>query len=138
LLLKNGINVKGYFIYGFPGETEADFEMTYQLAEHLKAVSVDYGTIFRTSVFQYRPYHGTELYHQILENEKDGVNNILPVKPNAELSHLVGRLQFNFHSGNLSAAPIQVVQEYIYKTSNLNSLCIFGFNEPPNNNSNTN
>lgn len=126
LLLKNGINVKGYFIFGFPGETEEDFKMTYELAAHLKDVSLRNGSVFRSSVFQYRPYHGTELYHEIQENEKQIVNKILPVTPNEELSELVGRLQFNFHSGNFSAAPLQVVQEYIYKTSNLDSLCIFG------------
>lgn len=131
LLLKNGINVKGYFIYGFPGETEADFEMTYELAAHLKAVSIEFGTIFRTSVFQYRPYHGTELYHQIVQNQKAGVNKIQSVEPDPELSDLVGRLQFNFHSGNLSAAPVEVVRDYIYRTTNLNSaLIIFGSNEP--------
>jgi radical SAM superfamily enzyme YgiQ (UPF0313 family) len=139
LLLKNGINVKGYFIYGFPDETEADFDMTYKLAEHLKAVSIEFGTVFRTSVFQYRPYHGTELYHQIVQNQKDGVNKIQAVKPDPELSDLVGRLQFNFHSGNLSAAPIDVVRDYIYRTTNLNSaLIIFGSNEPTKRNSNPN
>lgn len=131
LLLKNGINVKGYFIYGFPGETEADFEMTYKLAEHLKSVSIEFGTVFRTSVFQYRPYHGTELYHQIVQNQKQGVNKIQSVAPDPELSDLVGRLQFNFHSGNLSAAPVEVVRDYIYRTTNLNSaFIIFGSNEP--------
>jgi anaerobic magnesium-protoporphyrin IX monomethyl ester cyclase len=138
LLLKNGVNVKGYFIYGFPEENEEDFKLTLELAEHLKAVSLEFGTVFRTSVFQYRPYHGTELYHQIIENEKADVNKILPVQPNAELSHLVGRLQFNLHSGNLSAASIEVVQDYIYKTLNLNSLCIFGLNGSSKQSFNTN
>lgn len=138
LLLKNGINVKGYFIYGFPGETEADFEMTYKLAEHLKSVSTEFGSVFRASVFQYRPYHGTELYHQIVQNEKEDVNKIRSIEPNPELSDLVGRLQFNFHSGNLSSAPIKVLQDYIYRTTNLNTpLIIFGSNEPTKRNFNT-
>jgi anaerobic magnesium-protoporphyrin IX monomethyl ester cyclase len=126
LLLKNGINVKGYFIFGFPGETEEDFEMTYTLALYLKNESLKYGTVFRPSVFQYRPYHGTALYHTLEKYEKSDVHNIISTEPNRELSELVGRLQFNFHSGNFSDAPIQAVHDYILKTSNLNSLSIFG------------
>lgn len=134
LLLRNGINVKGYFIFGFPEETEADFKMTYELAHYLKDESVKYKTVFRTSVFQYRPYHGTELYKSIKDYEKHFVNKILPTIPNPALSGLIGRLQFNFHSGNYSCAEIQVVQDYIYKTSNLNTLCIFGLDDEPKNN----
>ena len=38
-VFKAGINMKGYFIYGFPNETIEDMEMTYQLAEKLKNLS---------------------------------------------------------------------------------------------------
>ena len=123
-LFKIGISVKGYFVYGFPDETEKDFEMTYELANFLKHQSLKYGTSFRTSVFQFRPYHGTELY-RFIEKNKGSIINVNPVEPNEELSSLVGRIQFNFHSGNYSDADIDTVYKYIYKTINLNSSELF-------------
>lgn len=118
-----GIHMKGYFIYGFPDETQADMEMTYQLALKLKGMSKQHGVVFRTSVFQYRPYHGTQLYHDL---EVRG-NNLLvqSVQPNDGLSALVGRLQFNFHSGNYSKVDDNMLHDYIYRTINLNDGKIF-------------
>ena len=98
-VLKAGISIKGYFIYGFPDETKSDFELTYQLASELTEIAKKYGVKFRTSVFQFRPYHGTELFHRLKDK---GLNEerIMQVEGNDKLSSLVGRLQFNFHTGN--------------------------------------
>ncbi|HYV90820.1 MAG TPA: radical SAM protein [Chitinophagales bacterium] len=129
-LLRNGINVKGYFIYGFPEETKEDMEMTYALALHLKEVSLKHGSYFRTSVFQFRPYHGTELYHDIESKFGDSsFAQVSAVQPNKKLSDMVGRLQFNFHSGNYSKEDIETVQMFIYKTTNLAPARIFALNE---------
>lgn len=125
LLLRNGIDVKGYFIYGFPTETKTDFDMTHALAKHFKDFSIKMGSNFRTSVFQYRPYHGTELYHKIDAGDKSGVKSIQNIEPNIDLSGKIGRLQFNFHSGNFSEEDISVVQDYIVQTTKLNTLRIF-------------
>jgi anaerobic magnesium-protoporphyrin IX monomethyl ester cyclase len=126
MLLKHGINVKGYFIYGFPKETVEDFEQTYSLARFFKDVSLENGTSFRTSVFQFRPYHGTELYHSLETEYGDTTfSKVSTIEPNGELSDMVGRIQFNFHSGNYSYEHIDVVQKYIYDTTNLNSVRIF-------------
>lgn len=118
-----GINMKGYFIYGFPDETIEDMDMTYQLALKLKEIAEANGVIFRTSVFQYRPYHGTQIYHDL---EIKG-NNLLtsPIQPNPDLSELVGRLQFNFHNGNYSSVDNKILHSYIYRTINLNDGKIF-------------
>ena len=125
-VLENGINIKGYFIYGFPDETEADFKMTYDLASSLKQMSLIYKSRFRTSVFQFRPYHGTELYHDLeLRNEAQNFSKVISVEPNKDLSKLVGRLQFNFHSGNFSNEDIETVHKYIYLTTDLNSTELF-------------
>ncbi|MCC6463047.1 MAG: B12-binding domain-containing radical SAM protein [Saprospiraceae bacterium] len=122
-VFRAGINIKGYFIFGFPGETEEDMEMTYQLAMELKQLSLDNGVNFRTSVFQYRPYHATQIYHHL---EAQGKNLwVTNMAPNAELTSLVGRYQFNFHSGNFSAVEYQVVESYICRTINLNGSNIF-------------
>ena len=123
-IFRAGINLKGYFIYGFPGETEEDMEQTFKLAVELKHLSICYGVNFRTSVFQYRPYHGTQIYHD-LENEGKNLK-VLSVAPNKDLSSLVGRLQFNFHSGNYSSVSNLTVHDYIYRTINLNDGNIFG------------
>jgi len=122
-VFKVGINMKGYFIYGFPEETKEDMEMTFQLAKRLKEIAISYDTNFRTSVFQYRPYHGTQIYHDL---EIRGQNlRVQQVHPNQELSELVGRLQFNFHSGNYSKVEDYVLHDYIYRTINLNDGKIF-------------
>jgi radical SAM superfamily enzyme YgiQ (UPF0313 family) len=122
-VFKAGINMKGYFIYGFPGETAEDMEMTFQLAVTLKEISISCGVNFRTSVFQYRPYHGTQIYHDL---EIKGSNlKITHVQENQALSGLVGRLQFNFHSGNYSKVDDKQLHDYIYRTINLNDGKIF-------------
>ena len=117
-VMQAGISLKTYFIYGFPDEDEADMEQTYQLAVALKEIADRYGVGFRTSVFQYRPYHGTELYHRL---EDSGALNqdVTSVEPNIELSDQIGRLQFNFHSGNQSNVAQSVLHDYIYRTTNL-------------------
>jgi anaerobic magnesium-protoporphyrin IX monomethyl ester cyclase len=127
-VFRAGINIKGYFIYGFPGETEEDMSMTYNLALRLKKIALEHEVNFRTSVFQFRPYDGTELHHRL---ESEGVNLIVQqVAPNPELSDLVGRLQFNFHSGNYSAVDNQMLNSYIYRTTNLNGGKLFADLQP--------
>ncbi|MBZ0203272.1 MAG: radical SAM protein [Ignavibacteria bacterium] len=128
-LFRVGISVKAYFIFGFPSENEEDFKMTYDLASYLKEESVKHGVQFRTSVFQFRPYHGTELYHKII-SDKEQVDKLVTTEPNEKLSELVGRIQFNFHSGNLSDEDINTVHKYIYLTSNLTPLKIYENNYP--------
>ena len=122
-VFKAGINMKGYFIYGFPGETKVDMQQTFELASELKRLAFIYGVNFRTSVFQYRPYHSTQIYHDL---EVQGKNlNVTQIAPNQTLSQLVGRQQFNFHSGNYSAEDYQTVEGYIYRTINLNGNNVF-------------
>jgi radical SAM superfamily enzyme YgiQ (UPF0313 family) len=113
------IDMKGYFIYGFPDETLEDMELTFQLAKQLGDIAASEGSRFRTSVFQYRPYHATEIYYDLAGNGKS--LQVEQVTPNQALSHLVGRIQFNFHSGNYSDVDLDIVHNYIYRTTNLNS-----------------
>jgi len=122
-LFKAKINVKGYFIYGFPDETKVDFDMTYNLACELKKLSLKYGSNFRTSVFQFRPYHGTEIFLNL--KEKYPNLNFEHVTHNKVLSNLIGRDQFNFHSINYSDVCLKTIHDYICKTNNLNGSGIF-------------
>lgn len=114
-ILQNGIDLKGYFIYGFPEETKEDFQKTFELAYKLKEISLKTRGVFRTSVFQFRPYHGTQLYNDIME--KTGL--IHGCKFNEKISHFDGRSQFNFDFGNYSAEPDELLNEYIIKTQEL-------------------
>lgn len=114
-ILSNGINLKGYFIYGFPGETQEDFEKTFKLANILKKISSNTPGKFRTSVFQFRPYHGTQLYNEIMENT--GI--IQECKFNESISLFDRRAQFNFDFGNYSMESKELLNKYIIKTQRL-------------------
>lgn len=127
-VLRAGVNIKGYFIYGFPGETIEDMDLTYDLALRLKQLAAENGVNFRTSVFQFRPYDGTELHHRL---QDQGANlKVHPIQPDPDLSSLVGRLQFNFHSGNYSEVDDQTLKSYIYRTTNLNDGKLFADLKP--------
>ena len=115
-ILKSGIDVKGYFIYGFPKETLKDFQATFDLASRLKSLSLHTPGNFRTSVFQFRPYHGTQLYEEIVQD--NGL--IHEMRFNENLSRFRNRSQFNFDSGNYSAETDAVLNDYILKTQALN------------------
>lgn len=113
-LLIHGIDVKGYFMYGFPDETQEDMEETYKLVCELRNISEKCEGTFRPSVFQFRPYHGTRLYNEILEKGID--------IPNCHYNSsytLKGRSQFNFCSGNYSRVPDEILEEYIVKTQKI-------------------
>ena len=123
-VLKAGISIKAYFIYGFPNETQEDMELTYNLALKLSQIASDNGVHFRTSVFQYRPYHGTALYHEILSEGFDA-SEVKSITPTEDLSQMVKRIQFNFHSCNFSKVGLDVLHSYICKTTELNSTKLF-------------
>jgi anaerobic magnesium-protoporphyrin IX monomethyl ester cyclase len=60
MLRKAGVPFSGYFMAGFPGETDEDVRQTIDFA---KRVEADY---YSLSVLA--PYYGTELYDQLMEN----------------------------------------------------------------------
>ena len=127
-VFKAKIDVKGYFIFGFPDETEEEMEMTFLLAKKLFEIAHSEGVSFRTSVFQYRPYHATEIYYDL--SEKGQALQVEHVTANDALSHMVGRIQFNFHSGNYAAVDLKTLHDYIYRTTNLNDPGLFKGLEP--------
>lgn len=111
-LLDSGINVKGYFMYGFPNETIKECKDTYLLALKLYNYSLNSPGKFMTSAFQFRPYHGTELY--------DLLNQKISYEHNDELDELIGRKQFNFMAGNFSNCTTEEINKFVIETNKLN------------------
>jgi len=111
-LLDAGIDVKCYFIFGFPGETMEDMEKTEALARRLKDASAKRPGNMRASAFKFRPYHGTRIYKE-LHGDKIILNGF---KADTDLSGLVGRTEVNFTSGNFSAVAEEALTQYVKRT----------------------
>lgn len=65
-LTERGINVKGYFILGFPTETQAEIDTTVRLVHDLWELTDPLPGRFRASAFEYRPYPGTPDWHRLM------------------------------------------------------------------------
>ncbi|WP_026394555.1 B12-binding domain-containing radical SAM protein [Acetobacterium malicum] len=113
-ILKCGIDIKGYFIFGFPLESQCDMEMSLEVATSIYRNSLNLDGNFRTSVFQFRPYHGTALFNKFVEPQFE-----LKYQENQRLSTLLDRGNFNIQTKNYSECDDNVLYEFIYKTSKL-------------------
>ncbi|MGI5285224.1 B12-binding domain-containing radical SAM protein [Nonomuraea polychroma] len=101
-LLARRINVKGYFILGFPGESRAELLQTVDLVRRLWDVTDRHAGTFRASVFQFRPYPGTPEWARLMATGRytaDQLLNYAPVDLGADDAALRGRDEFNFTSG---------------------------------------
>ena len=67
LIAGAGMDVNGFFILGFPGETENDIKKTIKLAVELN--------LTRAAFYSYIPLPGTELYNALLETGEIGAIN---------------------------------------------------------------
>jgi radical SAM superfamily enzyme YgiQ (UPF0313 family) len=65
-LTERGINVKGYFVLGFPTETAAEIDTTVRLVHDLWELTEALPGRFRASAFEYRPYPGTPDWHRLM------------------------------------------------------------------------
>jgi radical SAM superfamily enzyme YgiQ (UPF0313 family) len=65
-LTERGISVKGYFILGFPTETQAELDATVRHVYDLWDIASEQPGRFRASVFEFRPYPGTPEWHRIV------------------------------------------------------------------------
>lgn len=118
---QSGLHLKGYFICGFPSETHEDLEDTIRLAEKIKQQANKYRVNFRTSTFQFRPYHGTELYNEIVgKSNKESESILFGMKESGELNGGVSRKSFNFDCGNYSSVSDSVLQNCIERINALN------------------
>ncbi|MGW7463639.1 B12-binding domain-containing radical SAM protein [Streptomyces xantholiticus] len=66
-LVAHGIGVKGYFILGFPGETQEDLDATVRHIRNLWAIADRHPGNVRASVFEFRPYPGTPVWQTLTD-----------------------------------------------------------------------
>ncbi|MFE3638163.1 B12-binding domain-containing radical SAM protein [Streptomyces sp. NPDC059168] len=70
-LLERGIDVKGYFILGYPGETRDDLDATVRHIRNLWAIADRNPGGIRASVFEFRPYPGTPVWKTLTDAGHD-------------------------------------------------------------------
>lgn len=106
-LLQAGINVKGYFICGFPSETTSQMLETQSLATELKQIANATPAKFQATAFQFRPYHGTRLYNELFNEQ-----SVSPHYINS--NNLVSaKRQYNFSVDNYSATDDDILTRCI-------------------------
>ena len=131
-LTERGINVKGYFILGFPTETEAEIDATVHLVHDLWELTDPLPGRFRASAFEYRPYPGTPDWQRLMSTGRYTTEQLLNytavdlIDLGADES-MRERDEFNFSVNlQLSDAPIDYVranlvrlarEQYARKTS---------------------
>lgn len=115
-LLDAGIGVKAYFIFGFPGETDAEMTKSYELAARLAEHGGTASGRFRVSAFKFRPYHGTRLYNDLVAAgySWNGIHQDL------ELAAVKEERPYDFAAGNFSLVSTERLNEHISNTVGLN------------------
>jgi radical SAM superfamily enzyme YgiQ (UPF0313 family) len=120
-LVERGINVKGYFILGMPTETVAELDLTVALVQRLWDETENSAGVFRSSVFEYRPYPGTADWNRLMASGKYRREELLAytaVDLTADGCHdfMRERDEFNFSVNlQLSEAPLKYVRDQLIK-----------------------
>jgi radical SAM superfamily enzyme YgiQ (UPF0313 family) len=115
-LTERGINVKGYFILGFPTETTEEISATVRLVGELWQLTDRQPGRFRASAFEYRPYPGTPDWHRLIATGRYTPAQLVSYSPVDLTSGGVDesmreRDEFNFSVNlPLADAPIDVVR----------------------------
>jgi radical SAM superfamily enzyme YgiQ (UPF0313 family) len=111
-LTERGINVKGYFIFGYPTETREDLSMSIDLIERLWHISDRNPGTFRCSVFEFRPYPGTLEWDRIMHSGSYKAEDLLryqsvDLTEEGHLNEMLDRDEFNF-SVNLQFGEVPI------------------------------
>lgn len=122
-LAERGINVKGYFILGFPTETRQEIDTTMRLAHDLWELTDPLPGRFRVSAFEYRPYPGTPDWHRLMATGRYTTDQLLNYTA-VDLTDagvdesMRERDEFNFSINlQLSDAPIDYVRSRLVALS---------------------
>ncbi|WP_333769592.1 B12-binding domain-containing radical SAM protein [Streptomyces sp. IBSBF 2435] len=70
-LMRRGVNVKGYFILGYPSERSEDLAATLAHIRRLWDLSDRLPGSFRASAFEFRPYPGSPVWDKLLADGYD-------------------------------------------------------------------
>ena len=100
-LTSRGINVKGYFILGFPGEREEDMDATIGMIHKLWESTENSAGRFRCSVFEFRPYPGTPEWDRLIATGRYSKEQLLNYQhidctDGGRNVQLIERDEFNF------------------------------------------
>lgn len=117
-ILDAGIAVKCYFILGFPGETESELKDTFNLASRLQNYADKAGVELRISPFQFRPYHGTSLYEELISK---GVK-IGQIKNRADISETKTIKPYDCISGIYSEYSQDTLNKYLNQMGKLSPI----------------
>lgn len=115
-LTERGINVKGYFILGFPTETGVEMDATVGLVRELWDATDTLPGRFRASAFEYRPYPGTPDWHRLMATGRYTTADLLnytavDLTSDGTDESMRERDEFNFSVNlQLSEAPIHEVR----------------------------
>lgn len=112
-----GIQAKGFFIMGFPGESEEQILSTQQLAWQLR----DEG-MTEIAVFQFKPYPGTKDYQRVFETMPDVIPQLHYLRRSS--TGLSGKAQFRVEQHDtwlpldlrIAQVPSGRVQELVTQT----------------------
>ena len=122
-LVSRGISVKGYFILGFPTETQAELAATVRHVYDLWRVAESQPGSFRASVFEFRPYPGTPEWHRLLATGQYEPKQLLDYTA-VDLTHggldeaMRGRDEFNFSVNiQFGEASVSEVRERLIELS---------------------
>ncbi|MBB5853995.1 B12-binding domain-containing radical SAM protein [Amycolatopsis umgeniensis] len=122
-LTMRGVNVKGYFILGFPTETRAEIDDTVRLVHDLWDLADNQPGRFRASAFEYRPYPGTPDWGELMKSGKFTAEQLLNYSAVDLTSDGVDesmreRDEFNFSVNiQLSEAPIDYIRRNLVTIS---------------------
>lgn len=122
-LTERGIDVKGYFILGFPTETEDEIGQTVRLVHELWEIADGQPGGFRASAFEYRPYPGTPDWTRLMATGRYSADQLLDytavdLTNSGEEAAMRERDEFNFSVNiQLSEAPIDAVRRNLVALS---------------------
>ena len=122
-LSRHGINVKGYFIFGFPGETTEEVDATAALIRELWDITDPLPGGLIVSAFEYRPYPGTPDWHRLIAAGKYTPAQLLnysavDLTGNGADEAMLERDEFNFSVNlPLADAPISHIRKQLVAVS---------------------
>ncbi|GGP35130.1 B12-binding domain-containing radical SAM protein [Streptomyces melanogenes] len=102
-MLARGINVKGYFIMGYPGEQPEDLDATMRHIHNLWKIADRSPGTFRASAFEFRPYPGTPVWQPLVDAGHDPEKMLayadVDLTENGANESMRQRDEFNFSVG---------------------------------------